>query len=186
MRLSQVGFITIPRLPSLVVGACVVGFAATTGAPAAAGSDVAIEPGSRVNGMQIVQGVAEDANATVFGTICDPVVRRPGRQTRSCGRLPRLKRIFVGYGIAAPAKEIDRAWRALSWEMWIDGRRVSLRRFGHTDRLFGTSDPAVNETLWREWSVTLIDARGGHSIRYRVRTRQGVKDTTWRFMVANR
>jgi hypothetical protein len=93
--------------------------------------------------------------------------------------------VFVGAGIFALETEIDRAWKALSWEMWIDGLPVSLRRFGHANRSLFTPDPAVDQsTVWREWSVTLVGAKGRHSIRYRIRRGQSVMDTTWRFAIA--
>ena len=106
---------------------------------------------------------------------------RPGRRTRTCGQLPPLRRIFVGYGSFAPEQQIDAYWRSLSWNLWIDGRRVSLRRFGHSDRRIQVGG---RDVVLREWSIILMGAKGRHSIRYRTLGPQGVEDTTWRFSVA--
>ena len=156
----------------------------TAGASAAVVGDVAIEPGQRVNGMLVVQGVKRDSDAWLFDSICDPIVLRPGRRTRSCGHLPPVRRIFIGYGIFAPGEQIDRAWRSTRWELWIDGRPVSLRRFGHSDRtLMGFAPAGGRDVVLREWSIILVGAEGRHSIRYRTRSPSGVGDTTWRFVV---
>ena len=81
-------------------------------------------------------------------------------------------------GIFAPEKQIDTAWRSLSWKLWIDGQQVSLSRFGHADRWIQADGRNV---VLREWSIILVGAKGRHSIRYRTRGPQGVGDTTWRF-----
>ncbi len=181
-------FATILReLPGLAAAACLVLLTAAAGASAAIGRDVAVDPGTRVNGILVVQGLARDADAELFGVVCDPVVLRPGRRTRSCGRLPAVRRIFVGHGMWAPEEEIDSAWKSSSWELWIDGRRVSLRRFGHADRWLRAFAPAgYEDVVLREWSVILVGARGRHSIRYRTLLPQGVGDTTWRFTVGTK
>jgi hypothetical protein len=156
----------------------------TASASAAVVRDVAIDPGTPVNGMLVVQGVARDADADLFGAICDPVVLRPGRRTRSCGQLPPVRRVFVGHGIFAPEKKIDSAWKSMTWDMWIDRRHVSLRRFGHSDRWLGGFAPAGGrDVVLREWAIILVGAEGRHSIRYRTRSPSGVGDTTWRFVV---
>jgi hypothetical protein len=131
--------------------------------------------------MLVVQGVKQDADGWLFETICDPIVRSPGRRTRTCGQLPPLRRLFVGYGIYAPKKLIDSAWRSVSWTLWIDGEQVSLHRFGHSDRWIQADGRNV---VLREWSIILVGAKGRHSIRYRTRGPQGGGDTTWVFTLA--
>jgi hypothetical protein len=170
---------------ALVVTLCVALLALTAGAHAFPRAGGAVEPGTRVNGMLVVQGLARDAGGSLFGTFCDPVVARAGRRTRSCGQLPPLRRIFVGYGIFAPEEQIESAWEKLSWRLWIDGRSVSLSRFGNSDRrLLGFAPAGYRDVVLREWAVILVGAQGRHSIRYRTRLPQGVIDTTWRFSVA--
>ena len=164
---------------------CMAALALTAGASAVPSAGGAIEPGTRVNGMLVVQGVAREANGSLFETICDPVVVRPGRRTRTCGQLPPLRRIFIGAGIFAPEQAIESAWTKLSWRLWIDGRSVGLSRFGHSDRwLLGFAPAGYRDVVLREWAVILVGAQGRHSIRYRSRLPQGVIDTTWRFSVA--
>jgi hypothetical protein len=69
--------------------------------------------------------------------------------------------------------------------MWVDGRRVSLERFGFSDRTLVAFAPAGGrDVTLREWSIVLVGARGRHSIRYRTRWPDAVSDVTWRFSVA--
>ena len=115
---------------------------------------------------------------------CDPVVLSPGRRVRSCFPIRRVRRLFVGHGTWALKKRIDTAWNQQSWQMWIDGRRVDLSRFGHSDRWLYNYPPAQGrDVVLREWAVILISPRGRHSIRYRMRLPAGVFDTTWKFHV---
>ena len=164
------------------VAACIAVLALVAGALAAREAIGAIDPGTRVNGMLVVQGDKRDADGWLFDTICDPIVRSPGHRTRTCGQLPPLRRLFVGYGLYAPEKQIDSFWRSVSWKLWIDGDQVGLGRFGHADRRIQVGGRNV---VLREWAIILVGAKGRHSIRYRTRSPQGVGDTTWRFSVAN-
>jgi hypothetical protein len=170
----------IPHVTAVGVAVCVV-LAVTAGALAAREAGGAIDPGTPVNGMIVVQGVKREADGWLFDTVCDPFVRSPGRRTRTCGQLPPLRRLFVGHGLFAPRKQIDSFWRSVSWKLWIDGEQVGLSRFGHGDRWIQVDGRNV---VLREWSIILVGAKGRHSIRYRTRGPQGVGDTTWRFSVA--
>jgi hypothetical protein len=145
----------------------------------------AIDPGTGVNGMVVVQGLAREADARLFGGYCNPFVSTPGRRTRLCAPLPQVRRVFIGHGIIAPKKRIDAAWNPPGWDMWIDGRRVSLARFGYTDRPvdFVAPFPVGRDAVLREWSIVLVGAEGHHSVRYRTHLPQGVTDTTWKFTV---
>jgi hypothetical protein len=145
----------------------------------------AIDPGVHVNGMVVVQGLARGADVALFGEYCDPVVTAPGRRTRMCSvPVPHVQRIFVGHGIwAVSRKLLESSWStyARRTDMWIDGRRVRLDRYGYSDRWLSNFPPADGrDALLREWSIVLIGAEGRHSIRYRT----GAYDTTWRFRVA--
>jgi len=134
--------------------------------------------------MVVVQGLFRDADTSIYERFCDPVVLSPGRRVRTCATVPSVRRLFVGHGTFAPKKTIDVAWNKESWAMWIDGRRVSLSRFGHSDRWLYDYPPAGGrDVVLREWSIVLTGAEGRHSIRYRTRLPQGVFDTTWRFVV---
>jgi hypothetical protein len=173
---------TIPRSVLAVgVALCSAALAFTAGAYAVPWASGAIEPGTRVNGMLVVQGVKQEADGWLYDTICDPFVRSPGRRTRTCGQLPPLRRLFVGHGLYAPKKQIDSFWRSVSWKLWIDGEQVSLSRFGHGDRWIQVDG---RMRVLREWAIILVGAKGRHSIRYRTRGPQGVSDTTWVFWVA--
>jgi hypothetical protein len=146
-----------------------------------------VSPGTVVNGMAVVEGTAATADLPLLGgASCDPLVRSPGRRTRTCGPILHVERLFVGYGIYAPKRQIDRAWTRLRWNMWIDGKQVGLDQFGWTDRwLYDYPPVGFENVVLREWAVTLLHPAGRHSIRYRIRwSDRAVTDTTWRFRVA--
>lgn len=161
--------------------------ALTTGASATGTGDRAVDPGTRVNGMLVVQGLAQDAETALFANLwCDPIVLSRGRRIRTCARIRHVSRLFVGHGIFAPRRTIDRAWKRLTWDMWIDGEHVSLSRFGHTDRWLLNFPPAGGrDVVLREWAILLLRPEGRHSIRYRTRDPSGAldTDTTWKFFV---
>ena len=173
----------------LIVATAAAGVVGLVAAPVAAPGSVSqgvIEPSTRVKGMLVVQGPAQRTETRLLGLFCDPVVLRPGRRTRACGLIPRTTRLYVGYGSFEPQAKIDAAWKATTWDMWIDGERVDLSAFGTTDRWLVNYPPAGGkDVVLREWSITLIRATPGrHSIRYRARGPDGVTDTTWTFRVA--
>jgi hypothetical protein len=75
----------------------------------------------------------------------------------------------------------------LKWDLWVDGRRVSLPPFGTSDRiLFAFPAAGGRDVILREWRVMLEGVTPGkHTIRYRSRDRSlGTIDSTWRFTVA--
>ena len=179
-----------PVLRFVGVAAALAALTLATGTSANVVRSDAIEPGTRVNGMLVLQGLARDADVALFGYFCDPVVLTAGRRTRVCSTpLPSVRRIFVGHGIWAVSKQrLNSAWNAYAGrtEMWIDGQPVRLTRFGHSDRWLLKYPPADGrDALLREWSIVLVGAEGRHSIRYRGRLPQGVTDVTWRFTVAS-
>ena len=169
----------------LVAAVAAVTFCALVTAASTPARDAAVDPGTPVNGMVVVQGIARDANTALFDTFCDPVVLSAGRRSRTCGVIPAVRRIFVGAGVFAAKKRIDAAWNALTWRMWVDGRSVGLARFGHSDRWLLDFPPAGGrDVVLREWSIVLVGAKGVHTIRYRTSGPGGVADTTWKFRVA--
>src|SRR5262245_36595018 len=90
----------------------------------------AIDPGHPIHGMLVGQGLEREADVSLFSPFCDPIVTKPGRETRTCSILPpSSRRIFIGYGIWGTSRRIvDEAWHKRSWALWIDGQRVSLGR----------------------------------------------------------
>jgi hypothetical protein len=158
-------------------------------ASAAQARETAIDPGTPVNGMIVVQGIERDADVSLFTPFCDPIVTRPGPETRTCGLLPPWsKRIFIGYGSwAVSKKRLDALWSQLSWALWIDGRRVNLSQFGSSDRWIPSLREANGQrVLLREWAIILVGAKGRHSIRYSAHLPRRVHSTTWKFTVAAR
>jgi hypothetical protein len=164
---------------------CVCVLISATVAAAGKEHETNIEPSTRVNGMLVVQGPARKSQARLFSDWCDPVVLTPGRRTRSCGRIPRTSRLYVGYGLFDSEAKIERTWRASKWDLWIDGQQVDLQAFGTADRWLLKYGPAGNkDVVLREWQVTLLRATTGrHTLRYRTREPAGITDTTWTFTV---
>ena len=145
-----------------------------------------LEPSERVNGMLVVQGPATRASTALFGVYCRPDIVKSGRYRRSCGSVPQVRRLFVGYGVfALDPTMLSRAWSSSSWSMWIDGERVSLDEFGTADRWLYRYKPAGGrDAVLREWRVTLAQPTPGqHTIRYRFRASGLSIDATWIFTV---
>jgi hypothetical protein len=144
-----------------------------------------IEPSERVRGMLVVQGPATRAQTALFGIYCETDIPT-GRHRGTCMDVPRVRRLFVGYGMWASKAAISRLWNARDWSMWIDGQRVSLDEFGTADRMLWAYPPAGGKDVTlREWSVILAHPTpGSHTIRYRIRQPQGTTDVTWEFKVA--
>jgi len=143
-----------------------------------------LRPGDQLSGMTLTKGTAARADLKLFD-VCDPVILASGRYTRKCRALPRVSRLFIGYGQFDLPRVIDTTWRSSSWAAWLDGRRIDLPRFGTSDRTLVAFPPAggKNVTL-REWRVMLVKASSGrHTLRYRYRDSSGVVDANWVFAV---
>jgi hypothetical protein len=144
-----------------------------------------IEPGGNVGTMRLVRGTVARADAKLFD-FCEPVITKAGGYQRTCLRVPKVRRLFVGYGsfFADPA-ELSAYWKSTRWQMWLDGRAVALRAFGTSDRTLVAYPPAggVDATL-REWKVMAVGPTiGRHTIRYRIRAGALTTDATWVFRV---
>jgi hypothetical protein len=136
--------------------------------------------------MRLAKGTAATADLKLFD-ICNPIVLGSAAQTRRCGRVPRVRRLFIGYGSFALPGKIDRLWARTNWSSWIDGRLIRLAAFGSSDRTLAAFPPAggINVTL-REWRVALVGATPGrHTLRYRSVGPEGKADVTWIFTVAS-
>jgi hypothetical protein len=144
-----------------------------------------LKPGDRVAGMLLVKGTVATADQKLFD-ICDPVVLGGGTYHRQCGLVPRVRRLFVGYGSFAPPRAIDTVWVRTAWAAWLDGRRIQLPAFGTSDRTLYAFPPAGGKDVTlREWRVMLLGATPGrHTIRYRAGASARAGDITWTFAVA--
>jgi hypothetical protein len=158
-----------------------------TTATAVQDNGATIEPWERVNGMLVVQAPRPWAETqALFGHYCAPDILESGRVSRTCSEVPRMRRLFVGYGVWGSKAAISKLLHASAWNLWIDGRRVRLDAFGTADRTLHRYPPAgLKDVTLREWSVALArPTPGRHTIRYRFRLPQGVVDATWTFSVA--
>jgi hypothetical protein len=174
----------LPRLRLLLLlFGCLSAVVIVAGASA---GPTTIEPRTHVHGMLVVQGTGEQGTEPLLGVFCRPDIPRTGRYLRTCTPVPRVSRLFVGYGIFAPQGEIDRSWRASTWSLWIDGRRIALDAFGTADRTLYRYPPAGRrDVTLREWTVTLLrPTPGRHTLRYRIQVPHGAVDATWTFTVA--
>jgi hypothetical protein len=136
--------------------------------------------------MRLVRGTQATAHHKLFDT-CDPVILKSGGYSRRCSSVPRIKRLFVGYGVFAPPREINKVWAPSTWTAWLDDRRIRLAAFGSSDRRLSHFPPAGGrDVTLREWRVMLLGATPGrHAIRYRFRDPVGWIDATWKFTVSS-
>jgi hypothetical protein len=144
----------------------------------------AINPGDRVGTMRLLKGTEAAADHKLFDT-CDAVILKSGRYARRCGSVPRVKRLFIGYGVFALPGAINKVWRPSTWDAWFDGRRIQLPAFEWSDRTLSRFPAAGGKDVTlREWRVMLVGATPGrHTIRYRFRDSAGWIDATWTFRV---
>jgi hypothetical protein len=163
---------------ALLVGTALV---TLTGSAAEA---AAIDPGDRVGTMRLLKGTEATAQHKLFDT-CDPVIVKSGRYVRQCGSVPRVKRLFVGYGVFALPGSINKVWAPSTWAAWFDGRRIQLPAFGWSDRkLFRFPPAGGKDVILREWRVMLLRATPGrHTIRYRFRDSALAIDATSTFRI---
>ncbi len=145
-----------------------------------------VGPGGKIGMMTLVRGVEHAADAELWGTFCDAVIPKPGRYRRTCF-VPRVQRLFIGYGDwERTRKALDSVWKQLKWDLWFDGRHVTLSRFGTSERtLYYFPAAGGKNVILREWNVILIGITPGkHAIRYRSASRSlGTTDATWTFTV---
>jgi hypothetical protein len=121
-------------------------------------------------------------------TFCQALVLEPGTYHRRCN-VPWVSLLYVGYGEFAPPQELERVWRTLRWQGWLDGRRLDLEAFGSSDRTLRAYAPAGYEDVTlRTFDVTMFTPTPGrHTLRY-VREPQdgGRTDVTWTFTIEPR
>jgi len=135
--------------------------------------------------MTLVRGSEYEADAELWGGFCEPFTPEPRRYNRTCSSVPRIHRLFIGYGDLEPtAKASASVWKRLKWDSWLDGRRIDLPRFGTSERTLYNVQGGGKNMILREWSVILTGATPGkHVIRYRSEGPSGTTDATWTFTV---
>jgi hypothetical protein len=145
-----------------------------------------LKPGDRLGRMTLLRGTVATADQKLFD-ICDPIAGH-ARSFRRCGLVPRVRKLFIGYGWFAPPRRINAEWARIRWSGWLDGHRIQLIKFGWSDRtLFAFPPAGGKDVTLREWRVMLVGAtQGRHTLRYRVQDPSGTGDTTWTFTVAAR
>jgi hypothetical protein len=147
-------------------------------------SPPSVGPGGKLGTMTLVRGREYEADAELWGGFCDPFTPTPGRYNRTCS-VPRIHRLFIGYGDLEPTLKASRSvWKQLRWELWLDGRRIDLPRFGTSERTLYDVQGSGKNMILREWNVILTGATPGkHVIRYRTESPSGTTDATWAFTI---
>jgi hypothetical protein len=137
--------------------------------------------------MVFVRGTVATADSKLFDS-CDPVILTSGRYRRQCSVVPKVKRLFIGYGLFAAPHEMRQVWAGTDWSAWFDGHPIALSAFGSSDRTLYSFPPAGGKDVTlREWRVMLVRATSGrHTIRYRAHDASGTTDATWAFTIAPR
>jgi hypothetical protein len=140
--------------------------------------------------MSLTRGTRWQADVNLFDYYCDPVIRKPGRYSRSCKEVPRVARLFIGLGSFDRTKKLlARDWRQTRWNLWVDGHAVNLPPFGTSDYMLIAFPPAGGKNvILRRWDVILDEATPGkHTLRSRSRSASaGTYDATWTFVVVKR
>lgn len=144
-----------------------------------------IGPGGKIGTMTLVRGTEPKADDELW-RFCAPNLPKAGTYHRTCS-VPHIERLFIGYGDwERTRKALDAAWKQLKWDLWFDGRRVDLPRFGTSERTLYFYPPAGGKTvILRVWSVTMVRiTTGKHVVRYRSQSRSlGTTDASWKFTV---
>jgi hypothetical protein len=85
--------------------------------------------------------------------------KEPGTQTVDC-EVPLLPRMQVGFGWGAKDLSLlGDNWRAMTWELHIDGHQIDLNEF----QQWSTGD---QDALFRGWTLDLVDlSPGKHTLR---------------------
>jgi hypothetical protein len=171
---------------SALMGRSTVAFVGTLVVLAGWGSTLSdLKPGDRLGRMTLVRGTVATADQKLFD-ICNPI-GSGGTSHRSCGLVPRVRKLFIGYGLFAPPRQINTEWARTRWSAWLDGHRIRLAEFGRSDRtLFAFPPAGGKDVTLREWRVMLVGATPSrHTLRYRSQDPSGTGDnTTWTFTVA--
>jgi hypothetical protein len=64
--------------------------------------------------------------------------------------------------VLRPSKALGSVWKQLKWDLWLDGRHVSLPRFGTSERTLYYFPPAGGKNvILREWNVILVGVTPG-------------------------
>jgi hypothetical protein len=151
---------------------------------ASGASERPLKPGDRVGRITLARATVATADQKLFDT-CNPVILRSGTYRRRCAQIPRVRRLFIGYGLFATPGEIGPLWTKTTWLAWFDDHRVALQRFGASDRtLYGFPPAGGKNVTLREWRVMLLGVTPGrHTLRYRWRDATGTTDAEWTFTV---
>jgi hypothetical protein len=141
-----------------------------------------IEPGDRIDEMSFRIAKNRRDWGITFLSFCNEIVTdfHPEVLKEEC-ELPRLGRVFIGYGISGDSvSDLDVLWPTLTWEMYFDEQPVNLSAFG-------TIDDSYAGNKYRSWNVVLEKpAPGDHVLRFvvhKVDEPDGFTEMIWNISV---
>ncbi len=141
-----------------------------------------IEPGDTLGEMSFRIAKNRRDWGITFLSFCDAIETdfSPAVLTKEC-ELPRLGRVFIGYGISGDSvSDLDALWPTLTWEMYFDEIPVNLPAFG-------TIDDSYGGYKYRSWNVELEKpSPGTHTLRFvvhKLADPAGATEMTWKITV---
>jgi hypothetical protein len=130
-------------------------------------SDAMIQPGDKINGMNLTTGAKD---APPLWAFCSPIQQAENVIITNC-ELPVLSKLGVGDLFALAGGKLDGVdWSALRWELFLDDRSLDLNAFGTFDYvtpiLPGKPSPLTEVfKKFKAWDVVLTNlVPGEHNL----------------------
>jgi hypothetical protein len=142
-----------------------------------------IKPEGKISEM-IVKTGAHKVQSPPLWAFCSPAFSgNPGAKTTTC-EVPLLPELPIGHGwFAATEAQRDSNWKAMQWELYLNGQQLDLAAFGSYDGdlsqkgLPGQDPNKEIITKLRSWDVVLANLKpGAHALKSVVRISQEVND----------
>lgn len=141
-----------------------------------------LKPGEKIGEMIVTTGSAKFQGPPLWA-FCSPAFQKPGVTTTQCD-VPPLTEIVIGHGWFATTDALRESnWKAMTWELYLDGQQLDLNAFGAYDAdlpqkgLPGQDPNKEIITKLRTWDVLLTNVRpGAHTLKSVVRITQEIND----------
>jgi hypothetical protein len=142
-----------------------------------------IKPGGKIGEMIVKTGTVKLQGPPLWA-FCSPAFSgNPGSKTTTCN-VPPLPELPIGHGWFAATEALrDSNWKAMQWELHLDGQQLDLTAFGsYDDNLPQKGLPGQDQskeviTKLRSWDVVLTNLKpGAHALKSVVRISQEVND----------
>jgi hypothetical protein len=142
-----------------------------------------VKPGGKIGEMIIKTGTVKVQGPPLWA-FCSPAFSsNPGAKTTTC-EAPPLPELPIGHGWFAATEGLrDSNWKAMQWELYLDGQQLDLTAFGSYDAdlpqkgLPGQDPNKEIITKLRSWDVVLTNLKlSAHTLKSVVRISQDVND----------